>query len=1106
MFRPVSARPDFVAQEHELLREWAERRTFARLRARNEGGPRWSFLDGPITANNPMGVHHAWGRSYKDLYQRFHAMLGEDQRFQNGFDCQGLWVEVNVERDLGFTSKRDIEAFGIAEFVSLCKQRVLTFAARQTEQSIRLGYWMDWNDPQELLRLRDLLAEDPTQPVTVEGPGGPVTDTVEMVVGRLGTPELGGSYFTFSNENNDLIWGFLAECHRRGWIYRGHDTMPWCPRCGTGLSQMELNEGYQDREDPGLTVRFPLTDRPGESLLVWTTTPWTLAANVAAAVGADLRYVRVVQGEESLWLGKGTLTQALRGPFEVVEERTGSELAGWRYEGPFDDLPAVRDAFAEAGYEHRIVTWDLVGEEEGTGIVHIAPGCGAEDYQLGVAIGLPVIGPIDEDGRYYPGFGWLTGREAPAITEAIIDALEQGGFFYHLEPYSHRYPHCWRCGTPLLFRLVDEWYIRMGEVYDQPRETLTRAQVDASLRYQIMEVVDGIRWIPGFGYERELDWLLNMRDWMISKKRYYGLALPIYDCRACGTFDVIGGREELRGRAVEGWDAFEGHTPHRPFVDAVKIACPKCGEPVSRIADVGNPWLDAGIVPFSTMHFREDPEYWAKWFPADFVTESFPGQFRNWFYAMLAMSTVLRREAPFRTIFGYATLFGEDGRPMHKSWGNAIEFDEAAERMGVDVMRWMYASARPDDNILFGWHAADEARRGLLVLWNVYAFFVTYARLAGWTPAAGAPPVADRRPLDRWILSRTAGVAAQVEGFLRDFDAEAATRVLDAHIDDLSTWYLRLSRRRMSRGAGADRDAAFATLHEALVMLARTVAPILPFLSEAMYRNLVAGLDERAPDSVHLTAWPAPELAPLRDEALEEAVAVARRAVDLSRTLRGQAGLKVRQPLARLWLALPGRTLGEMDALLELVRAEANVKAVELIGDESELVDRAVKVLLPKVGRRLGSKVPAVMAAARAGRFEIHADGSVMLAGETLARDEVEIQATPRPGTAVAHDNGLVVVIDTTITPELRAEGDARELQRAVQDLRKGAELDLDDRIELWVDGLSPEVTPFLASVAAETLADEVRQAPPPGGVPVAVVRLEAGEARIGLRRIGGAA
>jgi isoleucyl-tRNA synthetase len=1103
MFRPVSAKPDLVAQEHAILELWRERRTFARLRAQNAGGPRWSFLDGPITANNPMGVHHAWGRTYKDLYQRFHAMLGEDQRWQNGFDCQGLWVEVNVERDLGFTSKRDIEGYGIAEFVSLCKQRVLTFAARMTEQSLRLGYWMDWNDPTQLLELRDLLASDPSRVVTVDGPNGPVTDSVEMIVGRLGMPELGGSYFTFSNENNDLIWGFLAECHRRGWIYKGHDAMPWCPRCGTGLSQMEMNEGYQDREDPGLTVRFPLVDRPGEALLAWTTTPWTLAANVAAAVGPEMRYVRVRQGDDEFWLASGRLKQALVGPFEVLEERPGSELVGWRYRGPFDELPAVAQAFATAGYEHRIVAWDQVGEEEGTGIVHIAPGCGAEDFQLGASLGLPVVGPIDEDGRYYADYGWLGGREAPAVTEAIIDDLEQRRFFYHLEPYSHRYPHCWRCGTPLLFRLVDEWYISMGPVYDRPREALTPEEVDASLRYQIMEVVDRIRWIPGFGYERELDWLLNMRDWMISKKRYYGLALPIYDCAACGTFDVIGGRTELQARAVEGWEAFEGHTPHRPYVDAVRIACPGCGAPVERIADVGNPWLDAGIVPFSTLHYREDPEYWARWFPADFITESFPGQFRNWFYAMLAMSTVLRREPPFRTIFGYATLFGEDGRPMHKSWGNSIEFDEAAERMGVDVMRWMYVNARPDDNILFGWHAADEARRELLVLWNVYAFFVSYARAAGWTPDVAASPAAERPAIDRWILSRAAATAAAVEERLRDYDGLKASEIASTFIDDLSTWYLRRTRRRFSRNDDpADRAAAFSTLHAALVAASRVLAPSLPFLSEAMYQDLVVGLDPVAPDSVHLTRWPTAELAALRDERLEAAMGVARRAVDLARALRGNAGLKTRQPLARMWLALPGGDLHELDALLDLVSDELNVKSIVLIDDESELVDRRVKPLLPRIGRRLGPRIPAVMAAARDGRFEIHPDGSVTLADVTLAPDDVEILATPRPGTAVAHDEGLVVVIDTELTAELRREGDARELQRAIQDLRRDAELALTDRIELWLDPMPAVLEPYLQAVANETLADRWTAGSPPAGVPAARAELDAGSVAIGLRRI----
>src|SRR5450830_122226 len=1004
MFLPVSSKPDFVAREHEILALWRDRQTFARLRAQNAGKERWSFLDGPITANNPMGVHHAWGRAYKDLFQRFWAMQGRDQRYQNGFDCQGLWVEVNVEKDLGFTNKRDIEAYGIAEFVSLCKQRVLTYAARQTEQSIRLGMWMDWNDPVELRRLRDLLAEDPSQKVTIPAAdGAPVTDTAENLVGRLGTPELGGSYFTFSNENNYLIWSFIAEGHRRDWLYKGHHTMPWCALCGTGISQHEMTEGYADREDPGLTVKFPLLDRPGEALLVWTTTPWTLTSNVAAAVGENLRYVKVKQGDEVYWIGRGTLKQVLEGQFQILEELPGRELEGWRYVGPFDELAAVEAAFAAVPdangepYEHRVVLWAEVGEDEGTGIVHVAPGCGAEDFTLGKSLGLPMIAPLDESGIVLAGFGPFSGRDVRDVKDPIIESLKHKHRFYRLETITHRYPHYWRCGTPLVFRLVDEWYISMGQVYDRPRSELSAAEVHASLRYQIMEVIEGIHWIPGFGYERELDWLLNMHDWMISKKRYWGLALPIYDCTRCGEVAVVGSREELAELAIEGWEAFEGHTPHRPYVDAVKIRCSRCGEPVSRIADVGNPWLDAGIVPFSTMPQASEAGHEKGWFPADFVTESFPGQFRNWFYSLLAMSPVLRRETPFKTLFGYALVFGEDGRPMHKSWGNAIDFDEAAERMGVDVMRWMFANARPEDNILFGWHAADEARRRLLVLWNVYSFFVTYARQAGWEPSQAAPPVAERGPLDRWILSRVARLANEVEIDLRGYDALDATRAIDGFVEELSTWYLRRSRKRFGRGADPrDRASAFATMHATLTALTRITAPILPFLSEALYQNLVvAGGVEGAPDSVHLTSWPTEELASQRNIELESSMAVVMKVVDLARTLRGQAGIKVRQPLARMWIALQGRDLVERAALLALAADEVNVKSIELIGDESELVDRRVKPLLPKIGKKLGSAIPAIMAASRENRFEILPDGSVAMGGVTLAPDEVEIQATP---------------------------------------------------------------------------------------------------------------
>jgi len=1112
-FRPVAPQPDLPALEREILEMWQERRTFERLRAQNAGNPRWSFLDGPITANNPMGVHHAWGRTYKDVYQRFRAMLGHDQRWQNGFDCQGLWVEVNVERELGFKSKRDIESFGLAEFVSYCKQRVLTYAALQTEQSIRLGMWMDWNDPGELRRLRDLLAQDPLQQITVQGPAGPVTDSVEMIVGRLGMPDLGGSYFTFSNENNDLIWGFLAECHRRGWLYKGHDSMPWCSRCGTGISQMEMNEGYDEREDPGLTVRLPLLDRPGEWLLVWTTTPWTLAANVAAAVGADLSYVKIRQAGDHYWVAKGSLKTAVQGPFEIVGELAGRDLVGWRYGGPFDELPAVQAAFESAGeeraFEHRVVAWDEVGEDEGTGIVHIAPGCGAEDYQLGKALGLPVVAPLDESGHYLRGFDWLSGLDAHGAAARIVEDLQQRGYYYHLEPYRHRYPHCWRCGTPLLFRVVDEWYISMGPLYDVPRSELTSEQIEASLRYQIMEAVDQVRWIPGFGYERELDWLHTMSDWMISKKRYYGLALPIWECAACGAFEVIGGRDELQQRAVEGWAAFEGHTPHRPHVDAVKIRCSACGELSERIRDVGNPWLDAGIVPFSTMHYRTDPDYWSRWFPADFITESFPGQFRNWFYSLLAMSTVLRREPPFRTILGFGLLFGVDGRPMSKSWGNSIEFNEAADRIGVDVIRWMFAKARPEDNIHFGYGTADEARRELLVLWNIYSFFGTYARLSAWRPGADAPAPARDHVLDRWILSRTAGMAADTRRSLEEYDARRAALRLGQHIDELSTWYLRRSRRRFSRSDDAvDRGQAFGVLHAALVGVARTLAPILPFFSERLYQDLVVATDDSALDSVHLTRWPDEELADRRDERLEKAMSTLLRVVELTRTLRGQAGLRLRQPLARLWLAMPTGSLGSGDedveaALLDLLADEVNVKQVILIGDESELVERKVKPLLPIIGPRLGAAIPAVMAAARAGDVEYLADGGVRLGGVDLAANEVEILASPRPGTVVAHDDGLLVVLDTQLDDDLRAEGDARELLRGVQDLRKQAGLALDGLVDLWLHApeevLAP-LRPHLDRVAQDTLAAEIHHASPPRELPTASHPVSNGAVQLAIR------
>lgn len=1124
---------DFVGLEREVLEFWERERVFEQLRALRDGGPRWSFLDGPITANGPMGVHHAWGRTYKDVQQRYRAMRGFDQRWQNGFDCQGLWVEVEVEKDLGFESKRDIEAFGLETFIRACKQRVLRFAARQTEQSIRLGQWMRWDDPETLRFLERQLDEDPSRVVTIRGALGDVTDTVEGLVGRLGSPDLGGSYFTFSDENNYCIWAFLKRCHERGLIYRGRDVIPWCWRCGTAISDHEMEtEGYQERTHQSLFVKLPLTgvgrsavgvegttgiqgsgfrvqdgesepksetpsghpnpkserrtpsaDRPTPSLLVWTTTPWTLTSNVAVAVGPEIEYVRVRQGEDVLYVAKEALPRAIRGDYQVLEELRGADMVGWTYVGPYDELEAVREAGVPAA--HRVIPWEVVGAEEGTGMVHIAPGCGAEDFRLGQQFDLPAVAPIDESGHYLPGFGPYTGQHVTEVDTPIARDLREKGLLYRSESYRHRYPTCWRCKRDLVFRLVDEWFISMGPVYDKPYQEVTPGEKAASLRYQIMDVVTQIRWIPSFGLERELDWLRNMQDWMISKKRFWGLALPIWECDGCQRFDVVGSREELRARAVAGWDEFDGHTPHRPYVDAVELRCDACGGAMRRVRDVGNPWLDAGIVSFSTLEYRHDPAYWERWFPADFITESFPGQFRNWFYSLLTMSTVLENRPPFLTALGFATLMGEDGRPMHKTAGNMIDFDTGANEIGVDVMRWMYVSQRPEANLPFGYGTANEARRQFLIpLWNCYAFFANYAALDGWAPGQGGGTPST---LDRWLLSRLQQLVAACTAALDDYDHVACARELQQFVDeDLSKWYVRRSRPRVWKGGDADDDklATYTTLYEALVTVAKLVAPSLPFVAETMYQNLVRRVDPSAPPSIHLCDWPA--AAPARvDEGVLEAMGLALDLVRAGHAARAGAKLKVRQPLARASAFVPAdRRLRALPTeLVEVVQEELNVKDVRFVEDVSALATYRVlpnnQLLGPKYGKRFPQLRQALLALDPAGvarRVQVGEPIELVVEGDHLCLqpEEILVQSDPRPGLAVGSEHGVTVGLDTELTPELLREGIARDVVRQIQDLRKRTGFEIEDRIHLRY-AASGEVARAIEEhreyIARETLA-----------------------------------
>jgi isoleucyl-tRNA synthetase len=1087
-YKEVAKVPNFPAIENRVLQFWREIDAFRKLREKNAGNERWSFLDGPITANAPMGVHHAWGRSYKDMFQRYHAMNGKELRYQNGFDCQGLWVEVEVEKELGFAKKRDIATYGIDRFVQACKERVLTFAARQTAQSIRLGYWTDWDDPETLLKLRDALKSG-AKSVTVTTPTGTeVTDHPEAIVARLGCPEFGGSYFTFSTENNYTIWTFLKKCHDQGALYRGTDVMPWCCRCGTGLSQMEVTEGRKIVSHTAVFVRFPLLEREKEALLVWTTTPWTLTSNVAAAVNPKMTYLKVRHGEWTYYLGKGnfekeriqdleaggkrathklhTLKNILKGSgeLEVLGELPGTELVGLRYQGPFDHLPAQgakggltpfgpSEIDASAVECHRVLAWDEVSDAEGTGVVHIAPGCGAEDSRLAKEQGIVAVAPLTESGEYIDGFGEFSGRHVLDVGADIVTDLKTRGVLVAKESYPHVYPHCWRCKEELVFRLVDEWFIRMD------------------WRERIKKIVPDIRWIPPDGEARELDWLKNMGDWMISKKRFWGLALPIWVCGDCDEFTVVGDETELKERAVEGWEEFDGHTPHRPWVDAVKLRCGSCGGLAERVEDVGNPWLDAGIVPFSTVHFNTDRDYWNNWFPADFVVECFPGQFRNWFYTLLAMSAMMDGRAPFKVLLGHALVRDAEGEEMHKSKGNSIFFDEAAEAFGAEVMRYLYASQNPTQSLNFPalpkagspnkGTIDGDVRRKLLTLWNCYSFFVTYAGVDGWKPAPVPLAQEKRAELDRWVLSRLQQLTAAAHRAFGDYAVYRFVESLEQFTDEFSNWYLRRSRRRFWRSeTDDDKRSAYETLHTVLTTMTRLLAPILPFLAEEMYQNLVRSVDSSAPESVHLTAYPVVDEA-FVDEALEAKIDAVIRTKNLGLNVRSQAKVKTRQPLSRLIV----RPRDESDRLAlqdphfaTQILEECNLKALELIDDEGQLITSSVKPnfkalgprygkFMKQIGAELARTEPAQLQAAfqEAGVYNFEVGGTTI----ELLPSDVKWQHKGPAHLAFIIDQGMFVALDTTITPELEQEGIARDFNRQVQELRKAADLEVSDRIHV---------------------------------------------------------
>jgi isoleucyl-tRNA synthetase len=1007
VFRPLPPAPDHPAIELEVLAWWEEHGTFERLRERNRGGPTWSFVDGPVTANKTLGIHTAWGRTLKDVFQRYKALRGFDQRYQNGFDCQGLWIEVGVERELGLNSKREIEEYGLAEFARRCREKVAWSAAELTRGSKRLGQWMDW----------------------------------------------GNDYFTFSDTNIEYIWRFLKRLHERDWLYRGHRSTEWCPRCGTSISAHELVGSYEDRIDPSLFVRLPLVERPGEALAVWTTTPWTLPANVAAAVHPKAQYGRRENGE---WVA------VARFPDDSFEERlAGGELVGWRYEGPYDHLPAA------AGVEHRVIPWDEVSMDEGTGIVHIAPGCGAEDFELSKVHDLPVVMPVDEAGHFYPDFGWLHGISTTESAEQIAADLAERGRLIDAATIEHRFPFCWRCHTPLIFRIADDWFISVED-----------------LRQPLLDANATVAWTPEYFGKRMEDWLRNMGDWNISRRRYFGLPLPFYPCE-CGHLTVVGSKAELAEKATAGLDGLE--ELHRPWVDDVTIRCDGCGrEDVRRVAEIGDVWLDAGIVPFSTLGW-ESPErvpggyatgasaglsgadlpdhaYWETWFPADWVSEM-REQIRLWFYSQLFMSVALVGRAPFRSVLGYEKMLDERGREMHGSWGNLIPAEEAFERMGADVMRWQFCDQPPDRDLLFGYGPAHDVKRKLRTLWSSAGFLVLYANTEGFQPRfadlEAGPRDAELRPLDRWALARTDELVREATDALEAQLTHRLIRSFERFLDDLSNWYIRRSRRRFY----AYDDAAFRTLWYALVQALRVVGPVMPFLAEHLWARLVTDVCEDAPESVFLAGWP--DVAEPDAQLLGE-IAEVRRIVELGREARGTAGVKNRQPLRRVYVRGARLARSHADEIAEELR-------VDEVGFDQGPVAR-VRLLpnLPRLGPRLGKKVREVREALERGELEELGDGRIRAAGEELeAEDVIRGERMELEGWAIAESDELSVALDTAIDEDLALRGRVFDLIHTVNSMRKDAGLEITDRIVLTLPG-DGELMRHADWIKAETLATRI--------------------------------
>ena len=1022
----VIPQPDFPRLEEAVLQHWREHDVFHTSMRQRADGPIYSFFEGPPTANGVPGTHHVEARVFKDIFPRYRAMKGHHVPRKAGWDCHGLPVELEVEKELGLNSKQDIEAYGIEAFNQRCRESVTRYVDEFERLTERIGFWVDMDDP----------------------------------------------YWTMDPQYVDSGWWALKELWNRGLVFEDHRVTPYCGRCGTGLSDAEVAQGYQTVSDPSVFVRFPVLDgalaEQGASLVVWTTTPWTLPSNVAVAIHPDVTYQVVRSGDDLLVIAADLRERVLGEGAEVVRDVPASELLGVHYQAPF--------TIVEVADDHRyVVAADFVTTTDGSGLVHMAPAFGADDMEVGRRENLPVVNPVGPDGRFTTG-PW-EGQFVKDADPAIIDAMRAAGVLIRAATYEHTYPFCWRCKTPLIYWAKPSWYIR------------TTARRD-----ELLANNEKIQWFPEhIRHGRFGNWLENNVDWALSRDRYWGTPLPFWRCDDCNEVTVVGSRAELgelAGRDLSDLD------PHRPYVDEVTIPCTHCGATTSRVRDVADTWFDSGAMPFAQFGYPyQGTDEFERRFPADFICEAID-QTRGWFYTLLAESTLLFDTSAYDTVLCLGHIVDEQGQKMSKSRGNVLDPFELIERHGADALRWlMFAEGNPWVSRRVGHHLLEEiVRRFLLTLWNTHVFFLTYATIDGFRLDAPAPAVADRPSADRWVLAELASVVDEVDAALDRYDVTFATRRLEGFVDDLSNWYVRRNRRRFWKSASddpGDKAAAYHTLHTCLVTLAGLLAPFTPFLADRLHADLTRSQDPDAPESVHLLDFPTADDA-WRDEPLRAAMGTVRRVTELGRQARNDSGVKVRQPLARALVTVPESERSGLVALLSEVADELNVKRVELSDGTGDLVERSLKPNFRNLGPAFQKDAPQVAAALSAcdasgaarvaGELAEHGTATIDVEGAAVTVDAsmVEVVDTPRTGWSMASDAGTSFALDTELTDELRLEGAAREIVRAVNDLRKSANLALDARIRLGLR-LEPgdlrgrlEAAGWLDYVAREVLADAI--------------------------------